>query len=563
MGTTVESDADKSAVLNGYFTSVFTIDDGSMPPLPPLNLTSTVGNVVFEADKVAKVIETFSNSFASGPDGYTSYFLKKLAWPLSVPLATIFEVSLHTHEVPNDWKLAHVIPIYKGKGPKHDPKNYRPISLTSVLCKVMEKVVRGTLLDHLAGNLLISPHQHGFLARHSTTTQLIEFLSWVTEQADAGNAVDIIYLDIAKAFDSVSHLKLLARLRQYGVSGDLLAWIKAFLTDRKQKVCLSDASSGWSPVTSGVPQGSVLGPILFLIFINEMVEAAAPANIKLYADDAKIYGLANTPQQAEIIADSMQNVKLWASRWQLNLAVQKCGVLHVGNGNGKFNYVLDGDQLSKFDSIDDLGVTIDGSLKPSRHVERIVSLANRRIGLLFHGFRSRDPKFLTQLFKIYIRPILEYCSSVWSPWLVRDRQAIEKVQRRFTRRLGFGDGVSYQERLARLDLEPLSVRRLKTDLVETFKIFNGDYALSPTTLFEQPPSSRTRGHPRKIYPPRSNHQFRKHFFSCRVHNFWNCLPSDVVMLPTVARFRRSVSELVAAEDESAIMASLIHEHHYE
>ncbi len=548
----IENDAEKAGLLNEFFASVFTVDDGHIPPVSPLNLQSCLQNVNFEPEMITKMIQTFNNSFSMGPDGYPPFFLKKIAWPLSIPLSSIFEVSFRTQKVPQDWKLANVTPIYKGKGSRHDRANYRPISLTSVICKVMEKVIRSSVFSHLIDNNLISGDQHGFRAKYSTQTQLIEFLDWVTKEVDKGNSIDVAYVDIAKAFDTVGHPKMLARLEQYGIRGILLGWFAAFLAERQQRVCVNGKFSEWVSVTSGVPQGSVLGPVLFLIFINELSKVVAPSKIKFYADDAKIYGPANSLAEAQVINNSLEAVNSWTSQWQLKLAIQKCGIMHFGHRNQKFNYSVAGHALEKLSSMNDLGVIISENLKPSNHISKIAGKAASRVGLLFRGFRNRDPKFLTNMYKTYVRPVMEYCSPVWSPWLIGDRQAVERVQRRFTKRIQGIRDLSYQERLARLKLEPLSVRRLQTDMTETFKILSGNYPIQAATVFEEPPSRTTRENGRKLYQPRSYHEFRRHFFSCRVPISWNSLPAHVVNAPSAACFKNRVSRVTFATDNSAI-----------
>ncbi len=231
--------------------------------------------------------------------------------------------------------------------------------------------------------------------------------------------------------------------------------------------------------------------------------------------------------------------------------------MHFGYRNQKFNYTVAGHVLETLSSMNDLGVTISDNLKPSNHISKITGKYASRVGLLFRGFHNRDPQFLTGMYKTYVRPIMEYCSPVWSPWLVGDRQRVERVQRRFTKRIQNIRDLSYQERLARLNLEPLSVRKLQTDMTETFKILNGNYPIQASTIFEEPPSRITRENGRKLYPPRCHHEYRNHFFSSRVVSSWNCLPSQVVNAVSAASFKNSVSSgIISAPDDSAIYPSV-------
>ena len=234
-----------------------------------------------------KKLRGLNDSSSPGPDGIHPKILKEGADFLAKPLTTIFNKSLESSILPRDWLMATVVPIHK-KGPRQQPANYRPISLTSIPCKILESVIRDELMEHLSTNNHLSQHQHGFRPRRSCSSQLLEALNEWSLMLERGDSVDAVYLDFQKAFDSVPHMRLITKLRKYGVTGKLLDWIRAFLTGRKQQVLVGGQTSTWAPVVSGVPQGSVLGPTLFVVYINDLPETVQNS-IKMFADDTKIY----------------------------------------------------------------------------------------------------------------------------------------------------------------------------------------------------------------------------------------------------------------------------------
>ena len=234
----------------------------------------------------------------------------------------IFQYSLKHGTVPDTWKRATITPIFKSED-RTSAENYRPISITSQLCKLLEKLIRKQLMDHLVDNKILSEHQHGFCNKRSCMTNLLEALDEITELVDEGMCVDELFLDFRKAFDKVSHIKLLHKLRSVGITGIFLQWIHSFLADRVQRVKVNNSCSTWRDVTSGVPQGSVLGPVLFLIFINDLPEGIK-TNCKLFADDSKIYGKAETVEDRNRIQEDIDTCYRWAKLWSMQFHLKKC-----------------------------------------------------------------------------------------------------------------------------------------------------------------------------------------------------------------------------------------------
>ncbi len=486
-----------------------------------------LGNVSFSQPSVFDVLRSLSLKYSSGPDGLPPAFYKLLALELSNPLSTIFEISYHTGVLPSIWSTAHVVPVFK-KGSVSDPVNYRPISLTCVACKIMESVITKHLLFYLRYHNLISKNQHGFLDKHSTCTQLLECINDWTHALDNKYYVDCVYIDYSKAFDSVSHPKLLAKLEAYGISGLTHNWIKGFLANRTFKVNLNGFLSAAKPVTSGVPQGSTLGPLLFLLYINDVCDLLPEGvTIKLFADDLKIYSVHGLGMQNNL-QSSLASLGGWSRNWQLNVAPLKCFALYLGFNNPKLDYELNASIIKPAQTCRDLGVNVSDDLTFSNHCLSVCSKTLRDINIMFKCFLTTNCETLGLAYKTFVRPSLEYCSSIWQPIYMKDLDKLERVQRYFTRRLymrcGFDSSTPYQTRLNVLQFESLEARRLKADLLMVFRIIHNLVDLNFSDFFTYAPNVGTRTHGRKLFVNNCRLNIRKNFFAVRVVPTWNKLP---------------------------------------
>jgi len=246
--------------------------------------------------------------------------------------------SLDSHITPDQWRKAHIAPIFK-KGNRQDPANYRPVSLTCIACKLMETFIRDSIMDHLEMNSLLTPKQHGFVRKRSCATQLLHCLEEWTRILDEGDSADIIYLDFSKAFDCVSHTKLIRKMRAFKLNQDVVEWCKSFLSNREQQVIVNGCQSSWASVASGVPQGSVLGPLMFVLFVNDLPDVVDSC-IQLFADDVKLYRRIRRVEDQDSLQTDLVHLEEWAEDNSMKSNPNKCQVLHVGQEANPYTYKL-------------------------------------------------------------------------------------------------------------------------------------------------------------------------------------------------------------------------------
>jgi hypothetical protein len=495
-----------------------------------------------DPERVFRCLSNLKPKLSSGPDGYPKVLLKNLAGALSEPLSKLFNASLLSGRLPSDWKLAKVIPKHK-KGDKSSVTNYRPISQLSNFGLVLESIVCTHLDDFLEGNNLISANQYGFRKSRSTILQLLEILNDWTKALDSKRNLDVIYLDIQKAFDSVSHAKLVQVLESFGINRCLLTWMTNYLTGRSQFVQIGNAKSSLCPVVSGVPQGSILGPKMFLTYINDVDTVSQMLIVKLFADDAKLYSIFQDQLDTVNIQEDLNSVSAWAESRQLTLAFQKCVCMHLGSSNPTTDYILGNSPLAQVNTLKDLGVWFTSSVSFSTQCSEIARTGFMKVNVMYNNFISRSPSLLLKLYVTFIRPGLEYATEIWSPHLIRDIELVERVQRLFTRRLPCFQSLSYTERLAKLGLKSLSRRRIERDLVMVYKITHGLVNINQDLLLTFATENRTRGHNFKLAVERTSLNLRKFFFSNRIVNTWNNLDSSIVNAPSLIVFKNRISSL--------------------
>ena len=553
-GQHTEDDSEMADILNEYFASVFTSEDNTaMPPSLPPQDESFIDSFVFTENDILRTINKLKANKTPGPDKISPRIIKEVKNEILKPLSILFNKSLASGKVPSEWKLANVTPIFK-KGDKSKPNNYRPISLTSVVCKLMETVIRDKVVTYLEENKLINNSQHGFRNKRSCLTNLLDFYNDVFSLHDECGSVDVVYLDFQKAFDKVPHNRLLNKVHAHGIRGNIHRWLKDWLAERKQRVVLNGRSSNWRNVISGVPQGSVLGPVLFLIYVNDMDEGLS-SKISKFADDTKIASKIITTEDRRKFQNDLDRLANWAQSWQMKFNVEKCKVLHIGNSNDQVNYKMNGAELSKVTKEKDLGVVISSDLKPSLHCKEVMKTANKLVGFIGRTFEYKSEKVIRTLYNSLIRPHLEYCVQFWSPYYRKDIEKLERIQRRVTKMIPRLRNKPYEERLKEMNLFSLSRRRMRGDLIEVYKIFKGLDNINVNDYFTVDRSNATRNNGYKIIGKRFRTNESKHFFFNRVVNVWNSLPAHVVDSGTIETFKNRLDKFCEANPQLAYFST--------
>ena len=543
---------EQADLLNSQFVSVFTSDNGITPTIKNLsfqNYTHTMEDIEITPDLVVKSVNNLKNSVSRSPDCIPAMFLKQTISTLAEPLAQLFSASLKLGKVPDCWLQQIITPIYK-KGLKSLPSNWRPIAGTSPTCRTLEDIIRNHITSFLLKNNIISKVQYGFLAGRSTLTQQLNLLNSLTYNYERNVQSEIIYLDFAKAFDSVSHQKLLFLLNHLGINTTILTWINSYLSNRSQQTVVQNCLSRLRRVTSGVPQGSVLGPLLFLLYLEELLYALQKCeDIKVFAfaDDLKI--LSHNPTQLQ---HALKIVEEYSTNWQLRIQPPKSEhiIFSRQSNHSNTDFFINNSLIPKCTSVKDLGIVLSNDIKWCTYISKVHSRATNLVYLILKTFKSMDPFFYRKLFITYIRPLTEYNVNIWMPYYLGDIKKIESVQSLFTRMLCKKFNITYKNyfhRLQILNLESLELRRIKTDLILTYKILNNLIDLQSTDYFCKSNfinSYNLRRHSHHLqYPDFPKTTIRQNFFNYRIVNLWNRLPEKVVSSRTLQSFINNLNKL--------------------
>ena len=541
----------KATLLNAQFGSVFSLRtplslanlcESRLRSLPPERV---MPEFAVSLGGVLKLLQGLNPHKAPGPDGVGPLVLRELRESIGPILHTIFTRSLESGQVPEDWRKANVVPIFK-KGCKNSPVNYRPVSLTCICSKLMEHIMVSQINKHLQLNDILVSNQHGFRAQRSCETQLVEFVHDLHTNLGSKTQVDAVVMDFSKAFDKVAHNRLLFKLDRCGIQGRHLKWIESFLGSRTQVVVVDGMSSEPLPVTSGVPQGSVLGPVLFLLYIND-ITCNITSSIRLFADDTIIYRPIRDENDHLELQKDLTRLEKWSRDWQMEFHPSKCNIMTISRSRSPLlaNYKLYGQILDRVNQMKYLGVTVASDLRWNRHVNSIVAGANTTLRFLKRNLRVSSPAVKQSAYFTFVRPKLEYASSVWDPHTLGNISVLETVQRRAARWvLGrFQNRSSVGDMLLQLGWPSLEQRRAQTRLLLLYKAINGHVMLDTFGLLRPVEGIMTGPYPHRYIALRTHTNIHAGSFFPRTIRGWNCLPAEVALAPTVEVFKRRVQGL--------------------
>ena len=539
----------KAEILNEQFHSVYTREDTTTMPEKGPSPYPEMPNIHVSNAGVLKLLKNVNSHKATGPDGIQTRLLREYAEQISPVLTRVFQMSLDSGSIPDDWRSASIVPIFK-KGDKHKASNYRPVSLTSISCKLLEHIIHSQVMDNFDEHLILSDQQHGFRSKRSCETQLAVTIDSIAQSLAEGTLVDIILLDFSKAFDKVPHERLLRKLGYYGVRGPTLQWIRDFLTNRQQQVLLDGHHSSTAEVLSGVPQGTVLGPLLFLTFINDLPEVTQ-SEARLFADDCLLYRPIKTTEDTKILQQDLSALEKWEKEWQMAFHPEKCVAIQVTTKRSTISadYTLHNHHLEVVDSSKYLGVTINNNLKWDEHINNISARANRTLGFLRRNLRGCRTAARSRAYEALVRPTLEYAASIWDPHNIGQINQLEKVQRRAarftTRNYTDRQPGSVTQMVKNLNWEPLQVRRIKIRLVLLFKIQHNLVAI-PADAYLIPSDSRTRGENTFRVPTTRKDVYRHSFFPSTIRD-WNALPAAATTASSLEAFKGVLGDIPSAQ----------------
>ena len=550
-GSLTNNPLDMANILQDQYKSVFSDPNNPEKSFTCKPRTSTrIGDMDFSQTDIEDAIDEIDANSSTTDYDIPALVLKECKANLSYPIYIIWQKSFDDELIPSNLKTQIITPIFK-KGDKSDAENYRPISLTSHIIKIFERVIRKGLVNHLESNNLLSRNQHGFRKGRSCLTHLLKHIDSIIQSVLDGNEHDVVYLDFAKAFDKVDHKILFHKLQMFGIEGKLLSWIQQFLLNRNQKVSVMGVHSFIALVLSGVPQGSVLGPILFLIYIDDLEHCLTASTSGSFADDTRLSKTISCCRDKNILQEDLNLVIEWSKKNNMKLHESKFELLTYTTPK---SYLLQhlpftaelqqyttssGQDIIPSPHVKDLGVHLSSNLKWSTHVSEAVSSANKMSNWVLSVFSDRSQRTMLTLYKSLVRSKLEYSCPVWSPSLISDITKLESTQRSFTRHIVGCKGLSYWDRLKFLNLMSLQRRRERYKIIHVWKIHKGIAPNDLSLRFYEHIRLGTRCcvPPLRKSAPSYAKSIYENSFAVTGPKLWNILPRSVTCAQSLESFK--------------------------
>ena len=534
------SSTGKANLLNRFFASCFSKASSTKFLLEASQNQPTFTSICTNEDEVHKLLSHQKINTATGPDGISGRMLRATAPSIAKTLSKIFNISLTQGKIPTAWKALNINPIPKSKDISQC-SNYRPISLLSLPSKILERIIHTRISGFLYDHNLLSRIQFGFRSRSSTQEALLSVTNTWYSMLSKHKQVAAVFLDVKKAFDSVPHYQLIRALHSIGIQGPLLNWLRDYLTSRSQQVILDGVASNPIPVTSGVPQGSILGPLLFNIFMNSIssVPISSTTHLILYADDILLFKPIDNTHDETVFQHDIQKISSWIRRLGLTPNHLKTQYLPITRSTKTLplRLSLDGHTITPSTSVKYLGVTISANLSWSEHIHKISITAKQLTGRLHRCFRDAPPHLRHCIYQTTILPKLDYCSAIWDPHLIKDKNKLEGIQK-FAGRVITKNWLSdYQSICSKLNLKPLHIRRHIQKLKLCHKILSNSSCIDSTHFTPHPHPSPRSSNSFQLFRPHASTRQQQASFFFEVIPHWNALPEDIVDAPSINSFK--------------------------
>jgi hypothetical protein len=541
-GVSYVTSLSKAELFADYFASQSSIDHLEIPNLPPVHtdVPFSLNSIYLSDVEVYSILKKLNTKKATGPDNISNHILKECAISLSFPLQQLFNLSFSTGQFPTCWKMSHTCPIYKASE-KHIKTNYRPISLLSNISKIIEIVAFKRLYAFCKEHNILTWRNSGFKELDSTVLQCIYLTNYLYEQLDKGKEVCMVFLDVSKAFDRVWHKGLLYKLKCIGISGSLIKWFESYLSGRVQRVVIGGQESEWKPVNAGVPQGTVLGPLLFLIYVNDIVDQVS-SHISLFADDTSLYRTIDSINDVTILNSDMQKLLQWGKKWLICFNANKTKYMVFSKHKVRqldYDIVFDNVCLPREKCHRHLGIVFSDDLSWNSHIDYVISKCSKRLNIM-KSIQIHVPRLcLESIYECMILPIMEYADTVYDNMSESISNKLESLQRQAALVCTGGyRHTSYDSLLKELGWNALSVRRMFHRLIIMYKIINNytpHYMKSIITPTEQPVYNLRRH--RELTVPFYRKKYCFNSFLPKTVREWNTLPAEIKSSDTLHTFK--------------------------